>query len=43
MDSKKAKKVVAKGEKVGHKVPKYEQRETDSAPIAPKTASKSSK
>ncbi|WP_375445505.1 hypothetical protein [uncultured Fibrella sp.] len=43
IDTKKAKKVVVKGAKAGHKVPKYEQRETDSAPIAPKTAQKGGK
>ncbi|MEZ0538613.1 hypothetical protein [Fibrella arboris] len=43
IDIKKAKKVVAKGAKAGHKVPKYEQRETDAAPAAPKPAPKGGK
>lgn len=43
IDTKKAKKLVEKGAKTGHKVPKYEQRETDSAPVAPKPASKGGK
>ncbi|MBO0947165.1 hypothetical protein [Fibrella forsythiae] len=43
IDIKKAKKVVAKGAKAGHKVPKYEQRETDSVVVAPKPAPKGSK
>ena len=43
IDTKKAKKVVAKGAKTGHKVPKYEQRETDAAADATKVASKGGK
>jgi hypothetical protein len=43
IDTKKAKKVVVKGAKTGHKVPKYEQRETDAAIDAPKPTSKGGK
>lgn len=42
IDTKKAKKVVPKGGS-GHKVPKYAQRETDSAPVAPKSPQKGGK